>query len=89
MIISHDRYFMDKLVDHIFILEGDGNIRDYNGNYTEYRLEKSGAKQSEDKPQPTVVKPRAGTILSCAKRLKPLKTNRKARKTQTGTHRLF
>jgi len=56
MIISHDRYFMDKLVDHIFILEGDGNIRDYNGNYTEYRLEKSGAKQSEDKPQPTVVK---------------------------------
>jgi ABC transport system ATP-binding/permease protein len=40
IVISHDRYFMDKLVDHIFVLEGDGNVRDYNGNYSEYRLEK-------------------------------------------------
>jgi ATP-binding cassette subfamily F protein uup len=40
IIISHDRYFMDKLVDHIFVLEGDGNVKDYNGNYSEYRLEK-------------------------------------------------
>ncbi len=37
VIVSHDRYFMDKLVDHLFIFEGDGKIRDYNGNYTEYR----------------------------------------------------
>ncbi len=43
IIISHDRYFMDKLVDHIFIIEGDGNIKDYNGNYSEYRIEKSAA----------------------------------------------
>ena len=56
LIVSHDRYFMDKLVDHIFILEGDGNIRDYNGNYTEYRMEKANAKQAEEKPQATVIK---------------------------------
>ncbi len=37
VIVTHDRYFMDKLVDHLFIFEGDGHIRDYNGNYTEYR----------------------------------------------------
>jgi len=37
VIVSHDRYFMDKLVDHLFIFEGDGKIKDYNGNYTEYR----------------------------------------------------
>ncbi len=37
MIVSHDRYFMDKIVDHLFIFEGDGKIRDYNGNYTVYR----------------------------------------------------
>lgn len=37
VIVSHDRYFMDKLVDHLFIFEGDGKIIDYNGNYTEYR----------------------------------------------------
>lgn len=42
LLVSHDRYFMDKLVDHLFIFEGDGIIRDYPGNYTQYRiLEKS------------------------------------------------
>jgi ABC transport system ATP-binding/permease protein len=41
IVISHDRYFMDKLVDHIFVIEGDGNIKDYNGNYSEYRIDKS------------------------------------------------
>ncbi|MBO9731713.1 MAG: ABC-F family ATP-binding cassette domain-containing protein [Chitinophaga sp.] len=37
MIVSHDRYFMDKLVEHLFVFEGDGEIRDYPGNYTQYR----------------------------------------------------
>lgn len=37
MIVSHDRYFMDKLVDHMFILEGEGKIKDFNGNYTQFR----------------------------------------------------
>jgi ATP-binding cassette subfamily F protein uup len=42
LLVSHDRYFMDKLVDHLFIFEGNGVIRDYPGNYTQYRiLEKS------------------------------------------------
>jgi ATP-binding cassette subfamily F protein uup len=42
LLVSHDRYFMDKLVDHLFIFEGEGIIRDYPGNYTQYRiLEKS------------------------------------------------
>jgi ATP-binding cassette subfamily F protein uup len=39
VVVSHDRYFMDKLVDHLFIFEGNGKIRDYNGRYSEYRLE--------------------------------------------------
>ena len=39
LVVSHDRYFMDKLIDHLFIFEGDGNIRDYNGRYSEYRME--------------------------------------------------
>ncbi|XOV91347.1 MAG: ABC-F family ATP-binding cassette domain-containing protein [Bacteroidota bacterium] len=37
MIVSHDRYFMDQLVDHLFIFEGDGKVRDFPGNYTNYR----------------------------------------------------
>ncbi len=40
LVVTHDRYFMDKLVDHLFILEGDGEIRDYNGTYSEYRAMK-------------------------------------------------
>ncbi len=36
-IVSHDRYFMDRLVDHLLVLEGDGIIRDFPGNYTQYR----------------------------------------------------
>jgi ATP-binding cassette subfamily F protein uup len=39
IIISHDRYFMDRIVDHLFVFEGEGVIRDFPGNYGEYRLE--------------------------------------------------
>ncbi|NVJ46883.1 MAG: ABC-F family ATP-binding cassette domain-containing protein [Cytophagia bacterium] len=37
IIVSHDRYFMDKLVEHLFIFDGSANIRDFPGNYTDYR----------------------------------------------------
>lgn len=40
IIVSHDRWLMNKLVDHLFVFEGDGKIKDYYGNYTEYRLAK-------------------------------------------------
>ncbi|HOY15677.1 MAG TPA: ABC-F family ATP-binding cassette domain-containing protein [Haliscomenobacter sp.] len=37
IIVTHDRYFMDKVVEHLFVFEGDGQIRDFNGDYSEYR----------------------------------------------------
>ena len=40
MVTSHDRFFMDKLVDHMFILEGGGNVKDFNGSYSDYRESK-------------------------------------------------
>ena len=37
LIVSHDRYFMDRLVDHLFVFEGHGVIKDFPGNYSQYR----------------------------------------------------
>jgi len=37
LVVSHDRYFMDKIVDHIMVFEGDGVVRDFPGNYSQYR----------------------------------------------------
>ena len=37
IIISHDRYFMDKVVDHLFVFKGNGVVKDFPGNYTQYR----------------------------------------------------
>ncbi|MBS1777502.1 MAG: ABC-F family ATP-binding cassette domain-containing protein [Bacteroidetes bacterium] len=39
IIVSHDRYFMDRLVDHLFVFEGNGEVIDFPGNYSEYRLQ--------------------------------------------------
>lgn len=45
LVVTHDRYFMDKMVDHLFVFEGAGVVRDFPGNYTEYR----NRKEQEDK----------------------------------------
>lgn len=37
LVVSHDRYFMDKIVDHLLVFEGDAKVRDFPGNYTQYR----------------------------------------------------
>lgn len=55
IIVSHDRYFMDKIVDHLFVFEGNGVIRDFPGNYTQYRelqkLEQKSSQQVEAPPE--------------------------------------
>ena len=37
LVVSHDRYFMDKIVDHLFVFRGDGEIEDFPGNYSDFR----------------------------------------------------
>jgi ATP-binding cassette subfamily F protein uup len=51
IVVSHDRYFMDKMVDHIFVFEGQGKIKDIVGNYTEYRqkLQEDIKQERQDK----------------------------------------
>jgi ATP-binding cassette subfamily F protein uup len=45
--VSHDRYFMDRLVDHLFVFKGEGQVRDFPGNYTDYRANDSLLKSKE------------------------------------------
>ena len=45
MLVSHDRYLLDKLTEQLFIMEGDGNVKVFNGNYSSYRYELETAKQ--------------------------------------------
>lgn len=50
IVISHDRYFMDKVVDHILVFKGEGEIQDFPGNYTQFR-EWNSLKSVEQKPE--------------------------------------
>jgi ATP-binding cassette subfamily F protein uup len=47
LLVSHDRYFMDRIVDHLFVLEGQGEVRDFPGNYTQYRLQLKTEEQAQ------------------------------------------
>jgi ATP-binding cassette subfamily F protein uup len=59
LIVSHDRYFMDRLVDHLFVFEGNGEVRDFPGNYTQYRLEEKEKEKRgsslNSQPEPVLV----------------------------------
>lgn len=67
VIVSHDRYFMDKLVDHLLVFEGDGEVRDFPGNYSQYRRWQKEQEQltathnqlplKKDQPEETVIHP--------------------------------
>jgi ABC transport system ATP-binding/permease protein len=60
MIVSHDRYFLDKLTTHLFVFDGQGNVQDFNGNYSEYRLKASQQPSaSAQRPSATVAVPSA------------------------------
>ena len=48
IVVSHDRYFMDKVVDHLFVFHGEGKVQDFPGNYTQYREAKGTSASLED-----------------------------------------
>ncbi|MDP2891467.1 MAG: ATP-binding cassette domain-containing protein, partial [Bacteroidota bacterium] len=71
IIVSHDRYFMDKIVDHLFVFDGEGTIKDFPGNYSEWREKQLQEEQEEKRnkkpeqkelPKPVKVKERKLTF---------------------------
>ena len=74
IIVSHDRYFLDRLCDHLFVFEGEGVIKDYNGSYTQYRIEKEiedEKRLKEEKAEKAAAQPQAPTQNNNAKPRKP------------------
>lgn len=51
IVVSHDRYFMDKMVDHLFVFRGNGEVRDILGNYSEYRKQETITSREEKKAE--------------------------------------
>jgi ATP-binding cassette subfamily F protein uup len=47
LVVSHDRYFMDKIVDHLFVFRGDGEVEDFPGNYSDFRAYEDSAEPKE------------------------------------------
>jgi len=73
MVVSHDRYFMDKIVDHLFVFRGDAVVEDFPGNYSDYRayedsqvLEKREQKEVQSAPKTSWKEPDASPKISYA-----------------------
>ncbi|HCS87277.1 MAG TPA: ABC transporter [Bacteroidales bacterium] len=56
IVVSHDRYFMDQVVDHLFVFKGNGIIEDFPGNYTDYRLQKKNYEEQSKTAEANIAK---------------------------------
>ena len=56
LVVSHDRYFMDKIVDHLFVFRGEGVIEDFPGNYSDFRAYEDSAEPAKDDAKPAADK---------------------------------
>ena len=75
IIVSHDRYFMDRIVDHILAFEGEGKIKDFVGNFSEYR---EHLKLEEKNPKPVALqKAEIPTVITAAPIVKPQDSKKK------------
>ncbi len=83
LLVSHDRYFMDNLVEHLFVFEGEGKIKDFYGNYTDYKDQKtelsSESKKTEPKSSPTA----ATTVVESKKKKASFKEQQEYKNLET------
>ena len=56
LVVSHDRYFMDKIVDHLFVFKGDGIVDDFPGNYSDYRAYEDSVPKTQSKTESSEAK---------------------------------
>jgi ATP-binding cassette subfamily F protein uup len=68
IIVSHDRFFVDKVVDHVFVFTGNGNIKDFPGNYSDYQQNKQEAQKNEQKLQ-VAEKPAVARVKASVRKL--------------------
>ena len=61
ILVSHDRYLLDKMSEQLFIMEGEGNVSIYNGNYSEYRISLDNTKDNPA-PKKTIVSAQSNTV---------------------------
>ncbi|MEP2239692.1 MAG: ABC-F family ATP-binding cassette domain-containing protein [Maribacter sp.] len=87
MVVSHDRYFMDKIVDHLFVFRGDAVVEDFPGNYSEYRayedsqvLEKREQKEAQTTTKTNWKEPDASPKISYAEQQEYKKLEREIQK---------
>ena len=67
IVVSHDRYFMDKVVDHLLVFRGEGNIKDFPGNYTQFREAEDRAEKEKEKEVKTTSQATASAAPAKAK----------------------
>ncbi len=79
IIVSHDRYFMDKVVDHLLVFHGNGHIDDFPGNYTQYR-EWENAKRQEEEAQRKRHAEKKSTTTDASRNKNPRQTGERKRR---------
>lgn len=80
IIVSHDRYFMDKVVDHLLVFRGNGEIKDFPGNYTQFR-DAERAMLKEDEARGKISNPTYTQVSSASANGKPRLTEKKRKLT--------
>ena len=83
LLVSHDRYFMDNLVEHLFVFEGEGKIKDFYGNYTDYKDQKTELNSESKKTETKSSTVAATTVVESKKKKASFKEQQEYKNLET------